>query len=66
VVSRLVVSKDPNRERAYHHSALTAHHSPSAKRATHQFVFRPAEFPVAQRGPKWHSAPKRRWLIPAL
>ena len=24
------------------------------------------EFPVAQQGPKWHSAPKRRWLIPAL
>ena len=25
-----------------------------------------AEFAVAQRGPKWHSALERRWLIPAL
>jgi hypothetical protein len=25
-----------------------------------------AEFPMAQRGPKWHTAPERRWLIPAL
>ena len=29
-------------------------------------VSRRAEFPVAQRGPKWHTAPERRWLIPAL
>jgi hypothetical protein len=29
-------------------------------------VSRQAEFPMAHRGPKWHAAPKRRWLIPAL
>ena len=24
------------------------------------------KLPVAQRGPKWHTAPQRRWLFPAL
>ncbi len=35
-------------------------------RGPSMIVSRRAEFPVAQRGPKWHTAPERRWLIPAL
>jgi hypothetical protein len=35
-------------------------------RGPSSIVSRHAELRVAQRGPKWHTAPQRRWLIPAL